>query len=202
MPEPRMRLRPTPQLLRRQGPDMQPRTIRKAGTSVALSILLIGIGVAAAWVAFTPGLSADTEVLSGELAITEILEVEGSPLLEGMRVNGNFQFSQPRDPFRPLIVAGGIIITDPGTTDTTLPDGTTDTTIPATVDGIVVRLLDIYEIGGVFRARIEVVGVEYDVGVGETFATNFKIVSLDTDSAVILFGDNAFELLIGQEIIK
>jgi len=182
---------------------MQPRTIRKAGTSVALSILLIGIGVAAAWVAFTPGLSADTEVLSGELAITEILEVEGSPLLEGMRVNGNFQFSQPRDPFRPLIVAGGIIITDPGTTDTTLPDGTTDTTIPGTVDGIVVRLLDIYEIGGVVRARIEVVGVEYDVGVGETFATNFKIVSfLDTDSAVILFGDNAFELLIGQEIIK
>lgn len=178
---------------------MQPRTIRKAGTSVALSILLIGIGVAAAWVAFAPGLSADTEVLSGELAITEILEVEGSPLLEGMRVNGNFQFSQPRDPFRPLIVAGGIIITDPGTTDTTV---STDTTIPGTVDGIVVRLLDIYEIGGVLRARIEVVGVEYDVGVGETFATNFKIVSLDTDSAVILFGDNAFELVIGQEIIK
>lgn len=178
---------------------MQPRTIRRAGTSVALSILLIGIGVAAAWVAFTPGLNADTEVLSGELAVTEILEVEGSPLLEGMRVNGNFQFSQPRDPFRPLIVAGGIIVTDPGTTDTTVP---TDTTIPGTVDGIVVRLLDIYEIGGVLRARIEVVGVEYDVGVGETFATNFKIVSLDTDSAVILFGDNAFELLIGQEIIK
>ena len=199
MPKPRTRLRPTPQLLPRQGPDMQPRTIRKAGTSVALSILLIGIGVAAAWVAFAPGLSADTEVLSGELAITEILEVEGSPLLEGMRVNGNFQFSQPRDPFRPLIVAGGIIITDPGTTDTTV---STDTTIPGTVDGIVVRLLDIYEIGGVLRARIEVVGVEYDVGVGETFATNFKIVSLDTDSAVILFGDNAFELLIGQEIIK
>ena len=178
---------------------MQPRTIRRAGTSVALSILLIGIGVAAAWVAFAPGLGADTEVLSGELAVTEILEVEGSPLLEGMRVNGNFQFSQPRDPFRPLIVAGGIIVTDPGTTDTTVP---TDTTIPDTVDGIVVRLLDIYEIGGVLRARIEVVGVEYDVGVGETFATNFKIVSLDTDSAVILFGDNAFELLIGQEIIK
>lgn len=178
---------------------MQPRTIRRAGTSVALSILLIGIGVAAAWVAFAPGLSADTEVLSGELAVTEILEVEGSPLLEGMRVNGNFQFSQPRDPFRPLIVAGGVIVTDPGTTDTTV---TTDTTIPGTVDGIVVRLLDIYEIGGVLRARIEVVGVEYDVGVGETFATNFKIVSLDTDSAVILFGDNAFELLIGQEIIK
>ena len=178
---------------------MQPRTIRRAGTSVALSILLIGIGVAAAWVAFAPGLSADTEVLSGELAVTEILEVEGSPLLEGMRVNGNFQFSQPRDPFRPLIVAGGVIVTDPGTTDTTV---TTDTTIPGTVDGIVVRLLDIYEIGGVLRARIEVVGVEYDVGVGETFATNFKIVSLDSDSAVILFGDNAFELLIGQEIIK
>lgn len=181
---------------------MQPRTIRRAGTSVALSILLIGIGVAAAWVAFAPGLGGDTEVLSGELAVTEILEVEGSPLLEGMRVNGDFQFSQPRDPFRPLIVEGGIIITDPGTTGTTLPDGTTDTTAPVPVDGIVVRLLDIYEIADVLRARVEVAGLEYDVGVGETFATNFKIVSLDTDSAVILFGDNAFELQIGQEIIK
>jgi hypothetical protein len=66
----------------------------------------------------------------------------------------------------------------------------------------VVRLVDIYDLGGVLRARVEVVGVEYDVGVGDTFATNFKIVSLDADSAVILFGDNAFELLIGQEIIK
>lgn len=181
---------------------MQPRTIRRAGTSVAVSILLIGFGVAAAWLALTVGPGADTQVLSGELAATEIIQAEGAPLLEGMRVNGSFQFSQPRDPFRPLIVEGGIIITDPGTTD----PGTTDpgTTDPGTtpVEGTVVRLVDIYELGGVLRARVEVVGVEYDVGVGDTFATNFKIVSLDADSAVILFGDNAFELLIGQEIIK
>ena len=177
---------------------MEPRTIRRAGTSVAVSILLIGFGVAAAWIAFTPGLGAGTEVLSGELAATDILEVEGAPLLEGMRVNGNLQFSQPRDPFRPLIVAGGIVISD-GTTDTTDPIDP-DVTIP--IEGIVVKLLDIYDLAGVLRARIEVVGVEYDVGVGDTFATNFKIVSLDLDSAVVLFGDNAFELQIGQEIIK
>lgn len=180
---------------------MQPQTIRRAGTSVALSILLIGFGVAAAWIAFTPGLGAGTEVLSGELAATDLVEVEGAPLLEGMRVNGNLQFSQPRDPFRPLIVAGGIIITD-GTTDTTDPTDPIDPDVTIPIEGIVVKLLDIYDLAGVLRARIEVVGVEYDVGVGDTFATNFKIVSLDQDSAVILFGDNAFELQIGQEIIK
>ncbi|MDH5374000.1 MAG: hypothetical protein OEX97_13735, partial [Acidimicrobiia bacterium] len=109
------------------------------------------------------------------------------------RVVGNFQFSQPRDPFRPLIVEGGIIISD-GTGGGGGGGGT--------IDGIVVKLLDIADVGGDLRAKVEVAGVEYDVGVGETFATNFKIVSLDSDSAVILFGDNAFELLIGQEIIK
>ncbi len=190
-----------PQPPQRRGPDMQPRTIRRAGTSVAVSILLIGFGVAAAWLAFTPGPGAGTEVLSGELAATDIVEVEGAPLLEGMRVNGNLQFSQPRDPFRPLIVAGGIIITD-GTTDTTDPTDPIDPEVTIPIEGIVVKLLDIYDLAGVLRARIEVVGVEYDVGVGDTFATNFKIVSLDQDSAVILFGDNAFELQIGQEIIK
>ena len=175
---------------------MRPRTIRNAGISVAISILLIGVGIASAWIAFTPGLGADTEVLSGQLASSEIVDPEAAPLLEGMRVAANFQFSQPRDPFRPLIVEGGVIITDGSGGDTGGGDGGT------TIDGIVVRLIDVVDVGGVLRARVEVAGVEYDVGVGETFATNFKIVSLDSDSAVILFGDNAFELLIGQEIIK
>ena len=176
---------------------MKPRTIRRAGTSVAVSILLIGVGIASAWIAFTPGLSADTEVLSGQLAATEIVEPQTGPLLVGMRVAANFQFSQPRDPFRPLIVEGGVIISDgSGGGDTGGGGG------GQTIDGIIVKLIDVTDVGGVLRARVEVAGVEYDVGVGETFATNFKIVSLDSDSAVILFGDNAFELLIGQEIIK
>ncbi|MDF1598010.1 MAG: hypothetical protein P1T08_18200 [Acidimicrobiia bacterium] len=170
---------------------MQPRTIRRAGTAIAVSILLIGFGVAAVWLALVPGYRAQTEVLSGELASTDTIAVEAAPLLEGMKVAANFQFSQPRDPFRPLIVAGGVIITD----GTSSGGG-------GSVTGTVVKLLDITDVGGELRAKVEVAGVEYDVGVGETFATNFKIVSLDADSAVILFGDNAFELLIGQEIIK
>ena len=91
---------------------MKPRTIRRAGSSIAMSILLIGVGIASAWIAFTPGSSADTEVLSGRLASTEIVEPQTAPLLEGMRVAANFQFTQPRDPFRPLIVEGGVIISD------------------------------------------------------------------------------------------
>ncbi len=174
---------------------MNPRTINRVGTSVAVSILLIGVGIAAAWVAFSPGSVQSGEALSGRFAETEIVEVEAAPLLEGMRVVNNFQFSQPRDPFRPLIVEGGVIISDGSGGGGGGGGG-------GTIDGIVVKLIDISEVGGDLRARIEVAGVEYDVGVGETFATNFKIVSMDEDSAVILFGDNAFELLIGQEIIK
>ena len=174
---------------------MKPLTIRRAGSSIAMSILLIGVGIASAWIAFTPGSSADTEVLSGRLAPTEIVQPQTAPLLEGMRVTANFQFTQPRDPFRPLIVEGGVIISDGSGGGNNGGGG-------QTIDGIVVKLIDVSDVGGVLRARVEVAGVEYDVGVGETFATNFKIVSLDSNSAVILFGDNAFELLIGQEIIK
>ncbi len=173
---------------------MNPRTIHRAGTSVAISILLIGFGVAAAWIALSPGSVDTAATLSGRLAETEFVEPEAAPLLEGMRVVNNFQFSQPRDPFRPLIVEGGVIISD--------GSGGGGGGGGSTIDGIVVKLVAISEVGGDLRARVEVAGVEYDVGVGETFATNFKIVSLDEDSAVILFGDNAFELLIGQEIIK
>ena len=45
-------------------------------------------------------------------------------------------------------------------------------------------------------------GTTYDVGVDDTFADTFRVVSLDTDSGVFLNGDNAFTLSVGQQILK
>jgi hypothetical protein len=54
----------------------------------------------------------------------------------------------------------------------------------------------------VLRATVIVDSTTYDVGEGDTFAGSFMVVSLDTDSGVFLYGDNAFELSVGQEILK
>jgi hypothetical protein len=63
-------------------------------------------------------------------------------------------------------------------------------------------LIEIRDVEGVLRATVKVDDTDYDVGVGDTFAGSFKVVSLDPDSGVFLYGDNAFELSVGQEILK
>ena len=49
---------------------------------------------------------------------------------------------------------------------------------------------------------MEVDSTSYDVGEGEAFGGSYMVVSLDTDGGVFLYGDNAFELSVGQEILK
>jgi hypothetical protein len=42
----------------------------------------------------------------------------------------------------------------------------------------------------------------YKVGIGDTFATSFKVVDLQSSCGTFLFGDNRFGLCAGQEILK
>ena len=51
-------------------------------------------------------------------------------------------------------------------------------------------------------AVVEVDGETSTVGVGDTFATNFKVVSLSETGGVFTFGDSAFTLAVGQSILK
>ncbi|MCH8985387.1 MAG: hypothetical protein IIB04_02090 [Acidobacteria bacterium] len=57
-------------------------------------------------------------------------------------------------------------------------------------------------VGGELQATIVVNGTTYEVGVGDTFAGSYKVVSLTTTSGVFMFGDTAFELSVGQQILK
>lgn len=109
----------------------------------------------------------------------------------------SLQLSQPRDPFRPLITEdspiGGIpgVGGDPGDAgDSFDPTGTT------------ITLQEIRDVSGTLRATITVNGTTWDVGVGETFAEVYKVVSLSEDKGVFMFGDTAFELSVGQQILK
>ena len=56
--------------------------------------------------------------------------------------------------------------------------------------------------GGRMVVNVKIGSTVYKVGVGDTFATSFKVVSLDGSCGVFLFGDNRFTLCSGQEILK
>ncbi len=169
------------------------RTERTSGTAAATAIILVGVAVAMAWIAFSGSLSGvSVPDFDGPLARAEIQEAVASPLIEGMRIESSIQFSQPRDPFRPLITedsAGA-------------PGGGTGTNGDGTGVGTSVTLQEIRDVDGVLRATVIVDGVSYDVGIGDQFAGRFMVVSLDSDSGVFLNGDNAFSLSVGQQILK
>ena len=164
-----------------------------SGIAASIAILLVGLAVAVAWLLIGPGLlgRGSSPVLTGPIAQVQTVDPEAATpaLLPGVKAVSSVQVSQPRDPFRPLITETAVV--EPGGT----PGG-------GGTSGQTVRLLAIEDVAGVLRATVEVGGVTYDVGVGETFAIDYQVVSLDGDSGVFLFRDNAFELSVGQSILK
>ena len=171
-----------------------------SGLTAAVAILMVGVAIAMGWLTFSGTVfPASSPLLTGPLAGTEIVETQTAPLIEGMRIENAVQFSQPRDPFRPLITEDSEA--DDGNGN---GNGNGDTTTPPEnqTDGVSVTLQEIRDVNGTLRATVIVDGVTYDVGVGDTFADTFMVVSLDTDSGVFLNGDNAFTLSVGQKILK
>jgi len=170
------------------------------GTSAALALVLIGVGLSALWLAVAPGMfGSSVPGFSSGLTPVQRATSSPAPLAEGSVLTANLQISQPRDPFRPLITDSGGQLGGPGA---------------GQPSGIPVQLVSVSE-DEPLVAIVDVNGVEYTVGVGDTFAGSFKVVSLtppDPDlppedprsrgSGVFLFGDNAFELTTGQQILK
>jgi len=175
-------------------------SLRNGLFAALVAVLLMGSSVLSAWVLLTSGLlGTDNTALSGPLAAAVPAEIAELESAEGIRISGEFQISQPRDPFRPLITPDSPVIGQPGTGGEGTEGGPGDGFAPS---GVVVALVDIRDVGGVKRATVTVNGTSFDVGVGDTFAVVYKVVSLDEVSGVFLFGDNAFQLNVGQEILK
>ena len=134
-----------------------------------------------------------------------------------------FEVFAPKDPFDPLVTeeggGGGTGDTagagdEDGTTDT---DGTPDTggtdtngdgvvdaddggaDTSADVEGHTVELVATLD-GG--RAQVQVDSTVYTVDEGERFAQNFELVSVSSECATLLYGDDQFTLCEGEEILK
>ncbi len=158
---------------------------------------LVAAGITAGWMVVTSGVLASQPTHpddGGRLsAAPEAMEVETPAPLSAA-----FQISQPRDPFRPLIDEGSTTGDIPGVGGQPGEEPDDGFTPSATT----ITLKEIREVGGVLRATVVVGTVSYDVGVGDTFAVSYKVVSLTENKGVFTFGDSAFELTVGQQILK
>lgn len=191
--------------------------VKRTMLSVLVALLLVGTAVASVWLMASAGVFTGGEsALPGAPAPSGT--IVGAPG-GSIAVSPGFQVAQPRDPFEPLVTsppgggdgdttstsAGGTTTattTGGGTTSTTTGGSTTTTTKGDDPDGIRVMLLEVRDQSSGRVAVVEVDGITYTVKVGDTFATNFKVVSLTTNGGVFTYGDSAFTLAVGQSILK
>jgi hypothetical protein len=124
--------------------------------------------------------------------------------------NQSFDVFTTKNPFQPLVTDSASTSFNLPTTDTSIPTST-DVTPPATIPtdqapsaGTPVSVLEVVDAGGVVSARVQVGSQVYTVHVGDTFATSYRVVSLDptTGCGQFQFGDTPFELCTGQQTLK
>ena len=160
--------------------------------------------------------SAPTGALAGVARLLEVLAVSGEPTAA---TAGDQRVFLTRDPFDPVVVDsdggnlgsgdgidGGDGGTDGGGTDGGGTDGGGGTTSDAcsgdenetVCEG---RVVTVDDVSGT-EARVVVDGVIFTVGVGDEFATSFRVLALDPPCVTMLYGDEAFTLCTGVTVLK
>jgi hypothetical protein len=125
--------------------------------------------------------------------------------------NQSFDVFTTKNPFQPLVTDS--TATSGSTTDTTSPPvDTSDGAVPppiipqeqAPAAGTPVSVLEVSDATGATVARVQVGSTVYTVAAGETFATSYRVVSLDagTGCGQFQYGDTPFELCTGQQTLK
>lgn len=151
---------------------------------------------------------------------------KAAPAPAGGQVQETFQIYEVKNPFLPLISEGSGAPGAGGSSGAPAPSGSgapattsppagssapsqgpgTGTGSGGAVEpnqGTRVAMLEApFTDGGRLVANIRVGSSVYKVGAGDTFATSFKVVSLDGSCGKFLFGDNSFSLCTGQEVLK
>lgn len=104
-------------------------------------------------------------------------------------------FFAGRDPFVPLVVAAPPgPATEPAPVGTPPPGAEEEEFEGVTVGGHRVVLVDVFRENGVEKVQVTVDGETFVAAEGESFAGNFKVVSIDGGCATFLFGDESFTL--------
>jgi hypothetical protein len=130
----------------------------------------------------------------------------------------SFEIFNTKNPFTPLVSPAGTGAatgtTIAGGTGTTVPGGGTTATTAAGAGASGgaateprrsqrVALLNVYQAGGRTVADVRVNDTVYPrLAPGATFASTFKVVSLQGSCGTFLFGDESFRLCKGEEVLK
>jgi hypothetical protein len=101
-----------------------------------------------------------------------------------------------RDPFQPLVDPNAA---SSGSSGSTVSPAGSPPPAPSggssiTIDGHTVVLLDLFSQNGNDMAQVEVDGTVYTAQVGETFAQNFTLQSVNGSCADFLYGNQTFTL--------
>jgi len=133
-----------------------------------------------------------------------------TPSSRSTRTPATFDVFATKNPFEPVIIVTPTTAGPGSTTPTTPTTGggggaTTTTAVPSNepAAGTSVALLDVFQqADGTPMAKVQVGSTVYTVGVGDVFATSYRVVSLNTPCGQFLFGDAPFRLCEGEEVIK
>ncbi|WKZ82817.1 MAG: hypothetical protein QY307_00765 [Acidimicrobiia bacterium] len=191
---------------------------KRTAVSIVVATALVATALASMWLMASAGVfsSGQSQLPSSPAGAGPLV----TSALGGFQVDDDYPVGQPRDPFQPLITtpppdetsttsAGGTTTTSAGGTTTTSAGGTTTTSAGGTTtttgdqpSGVRVTLWEIRSEQSGLVAVVEVDGVSHTVEVGDTFATDFKVVSLTSNAGVFTYKGNAFTLAVGQSILK
>jgi hypothetical protein len=105
-----------------------------------------------------------------------------------------FEVFEGKDPFRPLVPAGGV---SPVPAPSSSPGSSGGASGSQRV-----TLVAISGSGANRTATVEVNSTQYDVKEGETFAGSYRVKNLTSDCGTFVFGDETFTLCTGQEVLK
>lgn len=135
-----------------------------------------------------------------------------TPSSRSTRTPATFDVFATKNPFEPVIIVTPPTDTTGPTTPTTPTTaggnggGTTTTTaVPSNepAPGTSVALLDVFQQGdGTPMAKVQVGSTVFTVGVGDVFATSYRVVGLTSPCGQFLFGDAPFRLCEGEQVIK
>jgi hypothetical protein len=162
---------------------------RKKSTHLVTFAAVALVALAAWWALFGrgDGRGASQDARSQQTSTEEAPDASGSTRLRQRSATGTletFEVFASRDPFAPLV----------GDKDGDAGGGVDE-------DAEVVKLVDAAS-DGVAGAQVDVNGTVHTIAEGETFAENFKLLSVSGDCASILYGDDQFTICEGEEIFK
>lgn len=187
--------------------------------ATVVTLAIVGLAVGSVWLLASSGvLDIENDSLPGAASVNPTIAAQITLPPAGGRV----QVNPPRDPFEPIVTTpttdattstttgdGSTTSTTTGDTTTTTGDGTTTTAGSTTTttsgddpDDIRVVLIEVRGTAGSREAVLEVDSITYTVGVGDTFAVDFKVVSLTDNGGVFEYRGQAFSLVEGQAVLK